>query len=91
MVSFYPNQPALVKTNTGIFICTTEDLFKGFYTFGLDSNIPNANRSAVIKNDKDLYFVNTSGDVCIYDLERILDNFKVAQDIWGLKNKVKAT
>lgn len=89
IVSFYPNQPVLIKTNTGVFICATEDLFKGYYTFGLDSNVPNCNRGALIKNDKDLYFVNTQGDVCHYELEAIWDSLKTKQETWGLKNFVK--
>ncbi len=90
MVSFYPNQPALIKTNTGIFIAVTEDLFKGYYTYGLETNVPNCNRSAVLKNDKDLYFVNHKGDVVHYDLGTIILEHRTDQEKWGLNNVVKA-
>lgn len=90
MVSFYPNQPALIKTNTGIFIAVTEDLFKGWYTYGLDGNVPNCNRSVILKNDKDLYFVNTQGDVVHYDLGAIIEDHRTDQQKWGLHNVVKS-
>lgn len=85
-VSFYPNQPALIRTLSGLFVCATEDTFKGYYTFGLESNVPNCNRSVVLKNDKDLYFLNTANEVCHYDLSVVLNDLKYKQDTWGIKN-----
>ena len=91
LVSFYPNQPAIIRTLTGIFICATEDHFRGYYTFGLNHNIHNSNRGVVLKEGDQLYFVSAGAEVVHYDLPAIIESLKFKQETWSIKNYVKAT
>lgn len=84
-VSFFPNQAALIRTSTGLYMASTEDHFMGYYSFGFEDNVKNCNRSVVLLKDKDLYFVNTAGEVVKYDLEAILEDMRFKQDSWGIK------
>ena len=91
MCSFFPNQEVLIRTMTGLFLCCTEDKYMGYYSYGLDNNIYNANRGAILKYDKDLYFLNTHGEVVYYDIDEILDRLKFKSETWGIKNMQKRT
>lgn len=90
VVSFYPNQAALIRTLTGVFICATEDHFRGFYTFGLNSNVDNASRGVVLKENNQLYFVTVGAQVAHYDLAAIVEELRFKQDTWSIKNVIKA-
>lgn len=91
IASFYPNQPVLIKTITGTFICATADHFRGYYTFGLHENLLNANRGVVLKNDNQLYFVTAGADVVHYDLAALIQDLRFKQETWSISNEVKAT
>ena len=52
--------------------------------------MPSANRGTILKNDKDLYYLNTEGDVCHYDLHQIVDDLRFKQETWSYKNVQKA-
>lgn len=91
MASFYPNQPVLIRTLTGVFMFATEDHFRGYYTFGLHNNLLNANRGVVLKDDGQLYFVTPAREVVHYDLAAIVEDLKFKQDTWSLKLVRSAT
>ena len=42
-----------------------------------------------MKGDRDLYFVNTQGEVAYYDLDEILNRLRFKQELWGIKNYQK--
>lgn len=91
IVSFYPNQPAVVRTITGVYIFSTEDKFRGFYSFGLNTNVCNAGRGVVLKENNQLFFVTASAQVVHYDLPKIMEGLTFKQEIWSMNNIVQAT
>lgn len=91
MASFYPNQPVLIRTLTGVYLFATEDHFRGYYTFGHNTNILNSSRGVVLKPDNQLYFVTSGNEVVHYDLAAIVQDLSNKQETWSIKNVVKAT
>lgn len=91
MASFYPNQPVLIRTVTGVYVFATADHFRGYYTYGHNTNILNSSRGVVLKEDDQLYFVSSSSEVVHYDLSAITEDLKFKQESWGLKNVREAT
>lgn len=91
IASFYPNQSVLIRTISGVFICATEDKFRGYYTFGLNNNLINSNRGAILKDDSQLYFVTAGAEVVHYDLAALIEDLRFKQDTWSIKNIKPAT